>query len=134
MISDAVAEPTFRPTRSYTTLRDVTAKRVSVSRPAPKLGGYRELIDEWLIAAVDAPQERLACPTAFLSEPLSRNALNLRFGRDIPSDSEPSSCRYTTPRDVTHSSRLMRKLRRRSRSSVSKVAPPARWRRNGDHL
>jgi hypothetical protein len=34
------------------------AKRVAVSRPAPKLGGDRELIDEWLIADVDAPRKQ----------------------------------------------------------------------------
>jgi transcriptional regulator with XRE-family HTH domain len=34
------------------------ARRVAVSRPAPKLGRYRELIDAWLIADVDAPRKQ----------------------------------------------------------------------------
>jgi hypothetical protein len=34
------------------------AKRVAVSRPAPKLGAYRELIDAWLLADVDAPRKQ----------------------------------------------------------------------------
>ena len=34
------------------------AKRGPVSRPAPKLGAYRELIDAWLIADVDAPRKQ----------------------------------------------------------------------------
>jgi transposase len=33
-------------------------KRVAVRRPAPKLGAYRELIDEWLAADVDAPRKQ----------------------------------------------------------------------------
>jgi transposase len=34
------------------------AKRVPVARPAPKLGAYRELIDAWLIADLDAPRKQ----------------------------------------------------------------------------
>jgi hypothetical protein len=34
------------------------AKRAPVSRPAPKLGAYRELIDEWLIADLEAPRKQ----------------------------------------------------------------------------
>ena len=34
------------------------ARRVAVSRPAPKLGAYRELIDAWLLADVDAPRKQ----------------------------------------------------------------------------
>jgi transposase len=34
------------------------AKRVAVSRPASKLGAYRELIDGWLIADLDAPRKQ----------------------------------------------------------------------------
>jgi transposase len=34
------------------------AKRLPESRPAPKLGEYRELIDEWLIADVVAPRKQ----------------------------------------------------------------------------
>ena len=34
------------------------AKRVPESRPAPKLGAYRELIDTWLLADVDAPRKQ----------------------------------------------------------------------------
>ena len=34
------------------------AKRRPESRPAPKLGAYRELIDAWLIADVDAPRKQ----------------------------------------------------------------------------
>jgi transposase len=33
-------------------------KRVPVSRPAPKLGAYRALIDEWLLADLDAPRKQ----------------------------------------------------------------------------
>ena len=33
------------------------AKRSPVDRPAPKLGAYRELIDAWLIADIDAPRK-----------------------------------------------------------------------------
>ena len=33
-------------------------KRRPASRPAPKLGAYRELIDGWLIADVDAPRKQ----------------------------------------------------------------------------
>jgi len=33
-------------------------KRVAVGRPAPKLGAYRGLIDEWLEADVDAPRKQ----------------------------------------------------------------------------
>jgi len=33
-------------------------KRVAVGRPAPKLGAYRELIDEWLAADVEAPRKQ----------------------------------------------------------------------------
>lgn len=33
-------------------------RRRPESRPAPKLGAYRELIDEWLIADVDAPRKQ----------------------------------------------------------------------------
>ena len=34
------------------------AKRRPIERPAPKLGAYRELIDEWLAADVDAPRKQ----------------------------------------------------------------------------
>jgi transposase len=34
------------------------AKRSPLSRPAPKLGAYRELIDEWLIADLVAPRKQ----------------------------------------------------------------------------
>jgi transposase len=34
------------------------AKRAPVGRPAPKLGPYRALIDEWLEADRDAPREQ----------------------------------------------------------------------------
>jgi len=34
------------------------AKQSPVSRPAPKLGAYRELIDEWLVADLDAPRKQ----------------------------------------------------------------------------
>lgn len=34
------------------------AKRRPVSRPAPKLGAYRELIDEWLTADLQAPRKQ----------------------------------------------------------------------------
>jgi hypothetical protein len=34
------------------------AKRRPVSRPAPKLGAYRELIDAWLIADLEAPRKQ----------------------------------------------------------------------------
>ncbi|MGH2834219.1 MAG: IS21 family transposase, partial [Solirubrobacteraceae bacterium] len=34
------------------------AKRKPVSRPAPKLGAYRELIDSWLDADLDAPRKQ----------------------------------------------------------------------------
>lgn len=34
------------------------ARRAPVSRPAPKLGKYRELIDGWLIADVEAPRKQ----------------------------------------------------------------------------
>ncbi len=34
------------------------AKRSPQLRPAPKLGEYRELIDEWLIADLDAPRKQ----------------------------------------------------------------------------
>jgi transposase len=34
------------------------AKRASLSRPAPKLGAYRELIDGWLIAGLEAPRKQ----------------------------------------------------------------------------
>jgi hypothetical protein len=34
------------------------ARRMAVSRPAPKLGAYRELIDAWLIADLDAPRKQ----------------------------------------------------------------------------
>jgi transposase len=34
------------------------AKRSPVSRPAPKLAAYRELIDEWLVADLDAPRKQ----------------------------------------------------------------------------
>lgn len=34
------------------------AKRRPVSRPAPKLGEYRELIDGWLIADLVAPRKQ----------------------------------------------------------------------------
>jgi transposase len=33
-------------------------KRSPVSRPAPRLGAYRELIDGWLVADVDAPRKQ----------------------------------------------------------------------------
>ena len=33
-------------------------KRAPASRPAPKLGAYRELIDQWLIDDVDAPRKQ----------------------------------------------------------------------------
>jgi transcriptional regulator with XRE-family HTH domain len=33
-------------------------KRRPVARPAPKLGEYRELIDEWLIADLVAPRKQ----------------------------------------------------------------------------
>jgi transposase len=36
----------------------VPAKRAPVSRPAPKLGEYRELIDEWLLADREAPRKQ----------------------------------------------------------------------------
>jgi len=34
------------------------AKRTPASRPAPKLGAYRELIDGWLVADVEAPRKQ----------------------------------------------------------------------------
>ena len=34
------------------------AKRRPESRPAPKLGAYRELIDEWLVADLTAPRKQ----------------------------------------------------------------------------
>jgi transposase len=34
------------------------AKRAPVGRPAPKLGAYRELIDEWLVADLEAPRKQ----------------------------------------------------------------------------
>jgi len=34
------------------------AKRLAAFRSAPKLGAYRELIDEWLLADVDAPRKQ----------------------------------------------------------------------------
>ncbi len=34
------------------------AKRPPAQRPAPKLGEYRELIDEWLIADLVAPRKQ----------------------------------------------------------------------------
>ena len=34
------------------------AKRTPVSRPAPKLGGYQELIDSWLAGDRDAPRKQ----------------------------------------------------------------------------
>jgi transposase len=36
----------------------VPVRRTPVGRPAPKLGEYRELIDEWLIADRDAPRKQ----------------------------------------------------------------------------
>jgi len=36
----------------------VPVKLVPVGRPAPKLGAYRELIDEWLAADVEAPRKQ----------------------------------------------------------------------------
>ena len=36
----------------------VPAKRAPVWRPAPKLGEYRELIDEWLLADREAPRKQ----------------------------------------------------------------------------
>jgi len=35
-----------------------SAKRTPVGRPAPKLGAYRELIDEWLVADLEAPRKQ----------------------------------------------------------------------------
>jgi transcriptional regulator with XRE-family HTH domain len=34
------------------------AKRRPESRPVPKLGGYRELIEGWLLADLDAPRKQ----------------------------------------------------------------------------
>ena len=34
------------------------AKRVAVGRPAPKLGGYRSMIDGWLAADLEAPRKQ----------------------------------------------------------------------------
>ncbi len=43
-------------------------RRVAVSRPAPKLGAYRELIDGWLMADVDAPRKQRHTSKWFASD------------------------------------------------------------------
>jgi len=47
-----------RPEGLYSSLSTPPVKRAPAGRAAPKLGAYRELIDEWLTADLEAPRKQ----------------------------------------------------------------------------
>ncbi len=53
-------------------------KRSPTSRPAPKLGAYRELIDQWLVDDLEAPRKQRHTASRRVVVPTRRSAARCR--------------------------------------------------------
>jgi len=72
-------------------------RRVPVGRPAPKLGAYRQLIDKWFVADVEAPRKQ-----RHTSKRIWRRLVDEHGGdrpaAGSPSPAHPDTRRRTRPR------------------------------------